>query len=473
MSKASAWRMLGALWLAEITAAYGASMIYAANKALIAQFGNPIMIGWLVAIFLLVGSAAAAVGSRLGDLYGRRRVLLALLIMAGVGLVLGTISSSYPLLLVARGLQGLTLAVLPLCLGILRERLPPERLPFGIGVVISGASAGSVVALVAGGILTDSFGWRGVFGGGAILEGLASAAVAAAVPASAPHRNAGAVDYVSAVMAIPAIAGLLFVISNGRTWGWSDPLLLGLLLSSLALDAIWIIRSLRLRDPLIDFRLFARRDVLVMNVTYMLIALGSFQITLIFSVLLQAPAWTGVGLGVAATTAGLAIMPSTLLALLIAPFTGLLVGRYGGRAVTIGGGIITITGWICGIAWHDSVLSVALGMCVMAAGGVILYAAGPAVLMNAVPPERTSEATGMMVVLRNIAMAAGAQIVAVLLATETVSDPAKGRGSFPSGHAFVLAMAVVTLISLAATLTATALRRSHRDPPASSLAVTV
>lgn len=451
--------LMGSLWLAEITAAYGSSMIYAAMKPLVAQFGDPVSVGWLVTIFLLIGAASAAVAARLGDIYGRRRLLLILLLISGAGLALGAVTSDYRILLLARGLQGLSLAIMPLCFGLVRENVRPERLPLAISLLISAASAGTLMALVLGGVLTDRLGWHAVFAWGALFSAVSFALVLAFVPRSAGHQDGTRTDFLSALYCTPAIGGLLFVISSGRSWGWTSPALLGVLAASLALGGLWVVRSLRLANPLIDLRLFATREVLVINITYMLIALGSFQITLIFSMLLQAPVWTGVGLGQPATVAGLIILPSTALAMLIAPATGLLVVRYGGRAVIIAGGIVTVAGWLCGIANHETVTSIALGMCVMTAGGVILYAAGPTVLIGAVPPERTSEATGMMIVLRTMAMAVGAQIIAVLLATDTVSNAAVGKGSYPTEQAFVLAMAVVAGVSVLAILTALALRR--------------
>lgn len=466
MSRTSSMAMIGALWLAEITAAYGTSMIYAATKALVTQFGNPVSVGWLMTLFLLVGSASAALASRLGDLYGRRRVLLTMLLVSGLGLLIGAVSASYPLVLLSRAMQGLTLAVMPLCFGIVREQVRAERLGLAISLLISAASAGTLLALVGGGFLTDRFGWHGIFAAGAAFSFLSFGAVWALVPARPGHHDGAPTDFLGALLGAPAIAGLLFAISSGRSWGWSDPRLLGVLLFSLALGGLWIGRSLRMTNPLIDFRLFARHDVLVINLAYMLIAFGSFQITLIFSLLLQSPTWTGAGLGIAATAAGLVTMPSTALAMLIAPPIGLLIARHGGRIVTIWGGVVTVVGWICGILWHDTVASIAIGMCVMTAGGVTLYAAGPTVLIGAVPPERTSEATGMMVVLRTLAMAAGAQIVAVLLASDTVSNPALGKGSYPTEQAFMLAMGAVVLASVAATLVAAMLHRpARRDPP--------
>jgi MFS family permease len=462
--------MIGALWLAEIAAAYGTSMVYAATKALVAQFGDPVSVGWLMTVFLLVGSASAALASRLGDLYGRRRVLLAMLLVSGLGLLIGAASASYPLVLLSRALQGLTLAVMPLCFGIVREQVRAERLALAISLLISAASAGTLLALVGGGFLTDRFGWHGIFAAGAAFSFLSFAAVWALVPATPGHHDGAPTDFLSALLGAPAIAGLLFAISSARSWGWADPRLRGILLLSLALGGLWIGRSLRMANPLIDFRLFARHDVLVINLAYMLIAFGSFQITLIFSLLLQSPTWTGAGLGIAATAAGLATMPSTALAMLIAPPIGLLIARHGGRIVTIWGGVVTVVGWICGILWHDTVASIAIGMCVMTAGGVTLYAAGPTVLIGAVPPERTSEATGMMVVLRTLAMAAGAQIFAMLLASDTVSNPALGKGSYPTEQAFMLAMGAVALASVVATLVAAMLRRpAHRDPPPSAV----
>jgi MFS family permease len=455
---------IGALWLAENTAAYGTSMIYAAIKPLIASFGDPVTVGWLVTGFLLVGGAAAAVAARLGDLYGRRRILLWLLAISALGCAMGGASSRFAIVLAGRGLQGLALAILPLCLGLVRENVRPERMPLAVGLVISAASAGTVLGIVLGGVLTDQLGWHAIFYAGTGFGLLSMLGVWAFVPPSAAHHKGEPLDLLSAVLSVPAIAGLLFVISSGRSWGWGDPRLLGIATASLLLIALWIHHSLRHREPLIDLRLFAQRNVLVVNIAYMLIALGSFQVTLIFSLLLQAPTWSGAGLGVPATAAGLAILPSTVLACFVAPFTGLLVERFGGRTMMIAGGILSTIGWMCGVFGHGTVTAVMLNLCIMTTGGVILYSSGPTVLIGAVPPERTSEATGMMIVLRSMAMAAGAQIVAVLLATDTVADPARGAGRYPSESAFMLAMLAVAATCVLATLVAMALPRRPRDP---------
>jgi MFS family permease len=452
--------LLGSLWLGETTAAYGSSMTYAAMRPLIAAFGDPVSVGWLVTIFLLVGAAGAAVAARFGDLYGRRRLLLAALVTGGTGLALGTFSSRYSLVLLGRAMQGMDLAVLPLALGIVRENFTPARLPLASGLVISAVASGTLMAMLLGGWMSDLFGWHAVFAIGVVSSALAIGGVLIFVPARPGIRDGKPTDIASALLCIPAIASLLFVVSSGGSWGWTDPALLAILLLGILLAALWVWHSLRHPEPLIDFRLFARRDVLIVNLVYALAAIGAFQVILILSMMMQAPRWTGIGLGVPAHVAGLATIPAALLSLVAAPVAGLLVKRLGGRVVMILSGVIMTLGFIWTMASHATLIIVIFDFCFITLGTTTLYAAGPPVLMGAVPPERTSEALGMMTVVRAMCTAIGAQLVAVLLATDTIAGPDGGSGRFPTTASVLMTLGAIALLSAVATILAGTLKKS-------------
>jgi len=246
-----------------------------------------------------------------------------------------------------------------------------------------------------------------------------------------------------AVLLVPAITGLLVVLSQSRHWGWADGRTWGLMIASLATLALWLRHELRTPSPLIDVRLLGHRQLALANIGVALLALGPLQHGLVMSQLLQQPSWTGAGLGLSATTAGLLLAPPMALAMLVGPGCGALAARRGARVPALWASAILLVGW-AGIALqHASVAFVAAMTVLQGIGMAAAYAVVPMLIVEVAPSERTSETTGVSAVLRYIFNAVGSQVVAVMLAHATVSDPAHGPGNYPAASAFELALVVI------------------------------
>ncbi|MET0250084.1 MAG: MFS transporter [Sphingobium sp.] len=444
--------LMTALLLAEVSGSFETAMIYAALNKLIAAFGDPVKVGWLVTAYMLVGAGAAAVAGRLGDIFGRRRVIEILLGMGLLGAVISASTDHFGMVLFGRILQGVTGALFPLCIGLVREKLPPALVPVNVGLIVSGAGVGTALGLVLGGAIVDNFSWHGIFWMSASLCAISIVAVRLWVPRSEPAPRAGKLDWVGGVLFVPAIFGVLLYITNGKNWGWTDPLALALLVGSVLLMVIWVMQALRSTDPLINVRLFRNRNVLVANLVAALICVAGLQHSLVMSVLLQAPLWTGVGLGVSATVAGLIKLPANACAFFAAPLSGWAQSRIGGRWVMAAGGAISTMGWISAMIFHDSALHIGLALVVISCGGTILFAVGPNIIVDSVPADRTSEAVGMMTVVRQAFIGIGAQLMSVLMASDTVSLVPGGQPRYPTEDAFMLAMGVIVVVTAAASL---------------------
>lgn len=455
------WGIIAALWMAEITGSFETAMILAASKSLLVDFSDPVLIGWLISGYLIVGAAVAAVAGRLGDIYGRRRVMLALLLIGAAGSLMSALATSYAVLLTGRIIQGLTGAILPLCIGLVRENLPPERVSMGIGLMISGASVGTATGLVLGGWIVDTSGWHGVFFASAGFCLLSFAMIRLFLPVS-PRKPAVRLDWLSGVLFAPGILCLLLYISNGPKAGWFAPLNLAGLAMAVALLGWWLVHSLRSDDPLINIRLFRDRNISIANAITALTAMSTLQITLVFSIMLQAPKWTLVGLGASATLAGLAKLPSNIFSLFAGPLSGWLTYKGGGRFAMIVGGLLTIIGWTMALFAHATLLQVVVALCVISFGSTMFFAVGPTILAYAAPAERTSEVTGVMTVIRQAFLGIGAQIVTVLLATDQVVA-LDGTTRFPTPAAFDLAIGFIIATCLIATLVALALPRGMKQ----------
>src|SRR5438093_13678799 len=182
---------------------------------------SPSGIAWMVTAYLLVASIATPIFGRLGDMFGKQRLLAISLGCFAVGSLVCTFANTLDLMIVGRGLQGLGGGVFPLCFGVVRDEFPRHRVPTGIALLGAIAAIGSSIGLPLGGGLTDGPGYHAIFVVAAIMGGLATATTLLFVPKS-PIRTPGRVDIRGAAILGVSLTGLLIAISRGADWGWAS-----------------------------------------------------------------------------------------------------------------------------------------------------------------------------------------------------------------------------------------------------------
>ncbi len=455
-----------ALFIAEMTVTFEGAMIYAALPTLNSVFGDPVKAGALLTSHMLIAAATAPVAGRYGDITGRKRVIVALLVFALLGTLLSALTSNFALILVGRALQGLSAAVLPLSIGVIRQTWSAGRVALGVGLLTTSQGVGAALGVLLGGWIIDHYAWQSLFFASAVLLMISIVAVLLWVPMTPGNPTKRPIDWIEGLMPVPAIASLLFAINLIRKAGWLDPRVLGLTAFGIVVLALWARRSLRSEEPFIDLRLFKLRNFAVINGITVLIGMGTMQIIYVFAAYMQSPKWTMVGLGVTATMAGVAKLPSNFCSFFAGPLSGLMSQRLGDRATVMTGAMLATLGWIVSLTMPATIVHVVAVLIVISFGTTILQAAIPNVVVSAVPEKRTSEAVGTMSVLRGIAAALGAQMIAMLLASHTVTAP-QGGAKFPSEEAFRLTMLVMIGLTLVGVLLAMLLRKqdsSIRSP---------
>ncbi len=451
-----------ALFIVEIAAVFETTMIYVAMPTLIREFGDPLTAGWLVTAHMLVGAGVAVLAGRLGDIYGRRRVMLVLLAAGLIGSILSAVTKVFAIVLIGRALQGLSAAVLPLTIGVIRENLPEGRVPVAVGLMTTAAGAGTASGLVLGGAIIDTLNWHWLFVASAVLLGLALAAVALVVPSREGTPPRQPIDWIEGLMPVPAIAAILLGISMSKTHGWAEPAVGGLIVAGIVVLALWARRSLAASEPFVDLRLLASRNVALANLAMVFFALGSMQSVFVMTTYAQNPVWTLAGLGLAATIAGLIKLPSNILSFFAGPLAGWLQQKAGLRVPIVSGSILMALGWVWALGLPGSTVEVILLLCVISFGTTIVNAAVPNVIVASVPQERTSEAIGTMAVVRGMFSGIGAQIIALLLATGTLAE--KGGAQLPSAEGFRLAMGWVIIATVVVALSGLMIRARERQP---------
>jgi MFS family permease len=443
--------IIAAVFLVEVSATFETSMLYAALPTLIRTFGDPITAGWLVTMHMLIGTVACVVAGRLGDMFGRQRVMLLLLAVATLGSLISAVSSAFGVVLLGRALQGFATAAIPLSIGILRENLPEERLPVAVGLMTTAQGMGVAVGLVLGGVIIDNLNWHWLFAVSGLLLLASWLVVRAVVPARPGNPPTEKIDWIEGLLPAPAIGAVLLGLSLSKTYGWGDPRCWAVASAGAALMAVWAMRSLKARDPFINLRLLGERNIAVANICAILLGLGSAQIVFVFSTYMQAPAWTMAGLGFSATLAGFAKLPSNMLSFVAGPLAGWMTVRRSVRVPIFLGGVLATLGWLAGMTLPNTLAQMIALLCLISFGTTLLNASLPIAVVGAAPEDRTSEAIGTMSVIRGMCAAVGTQMIAVILATDTVTEPG-GGGAFPSPAAYHLTMACIAALSLAAGL---------------------
>ncbi|MFI1706593.1 MFS transporter [Streptomyces griseoruber] len=393
---------------------------------------------WAVTATLLAAAVATPVMGRLGDMYGKRRMLLAGLVMLVAGSVTAALSDTLAPMVVGRALQGLASGVIPLGISIMRDELPAERLGSATALMSASLGVGGALGLPAAALIADHFDWHALFWTSAALGVVAALLVPLYVPES-PVRAGGRFDVVGALGMAAGLVCLLLGISKGADWGWGSATTLGLFGAAAVVLLLWGLFELRVPQPLVDLRTTARRQVLVTNLASMAFGFSMFAMSLVLPQLLQLPEATGYGLGRSLLAAGLVMAPTGLVMMATAPLSALVSGARGPKTTLMIGAVIVAAGYGLGIVLTDAVWQLVLVSCVVGAGIGFAYGAMPALVMGAVDPSETAAANSLNTLMRSIGTSTASAVAGVILARMTTTF---GTVALPSENGFKVVMAV-------------------------------
>ena len=230
---------------------------------------------WAVTATLLAAAVATPVVGRLGDMFGKRRMLLVSVVMLVVGSVVCGLSDALVPMIVGRALQGLSSGVIPLGISIMRDELPAERLAGATALMSASLGVGGALGLPTAALIADNFDWHVLFWASAAMGAAALVLVLAFVPESRV-RTGGRFDAVGAVGMAVGLVSLLLAISKGADWGWASGNTLGLFAVAVVVLLVWGVFELRTAQPLVDLRTTARRQVLFTNLASIAVGFSMF-----------------------------------------------------------------------------------------------------------------------------------------------------------------------------------------------------
>ncbi|MFF6640037.1 MFS transporter [Streptomyces althioticus] len=394
---------------------------------------------WVLTSTLLSGAVATPIMGRLGDLFGKRRMLVVSLAVMVVGALVSAFTSDLLVMIAGRTLQGFAMGAIPLGIGLMRDMLPRERLGSAMALMSSSIGVGGGLALPAAALVAQHTDWHALYLGAAGLGVLAIALTLAVVPES-PLRAKGTFDLPGALGLTAGLLLFLLPVSKGSAWGWTSGTTLGLFGAAAVVLLLWGLMELRVTAPLVDLRTTARREVLLTNLASIMVGVSFFVVSLVLPQLLQLPTASD-GLGQSMVVAGLCVAPLGLTMMFTAPVYARLSARYGPKVTLIIGLLVIAAGYGGGLglmsaAWQTVVTSVVLG-----AGIGLAYSSLPALIVGAVPASETGAANGLNTLMRSIGTSVSSAVIGMVLAN---TSDVVGGVAVPTLHGFRVSFGIAT-----------------------------
>jgi EmrB/QacA subfamily drug resistance transporter len=450
-------RTLGILVLGAISYALAQTMIIPALPAIQHDVGASAEAAtWLLTAFLLTSSVSTPLLGRLGDMYGKEKVLLAVLGVFALGSLVCAIGGSIGVLILGRAIQGAAGAIFPLAFGIIRDEFPRERVATSIGLISATFGIGGGLGLVLAGVMVDHLSVQWIFWSSVLVTGIAAWATWRYVPES-PVRVKAQIDWGGAALLSLALASLLLGVSQGNAWGWESTRVLGLFAAAAVFGAAFVSFERRVAEPMVDMELMSQRAVWSTNLVAFAIGFAMFGSYVLIPQLVELPAVTGYGFAKSTTVAGLILLPSAVVMLGAGPLSGWLGSRFGSRLPLFLGGIFALLAYVELALFHETLAEIAFGALLVGIGIGLAFAAMANLVVEAVRQDQTGVATGINTIMRSIGGSIGAQVAAAMLAGHVILG-----GRFPAEKGFTEAFAMSAVAAVVALIATSLIPRPRR-----------
>jgi EmrB/QacA subfamily drug resistance transporter len=436
---------LAILTLAGAAFSLQQTMVFPALATFQEEFGSTTAwTTWVLTGFLVSGAVCTPILGRLGDQFGKERLLLVSLSLFLAGCIGAAFAWNLWSLIGFRVVSGAGGALFPLSFAIIRDEFPPEKVKVGIGLLSAVWGVGGGFGIVLSGLIVDNFSWRFLFLLGSIPVALSIVLIHRYVPES-PIRTPSRVDVPGALLLSGALVSLMVALTEGERWGWGSPLLATVLLLSAGLFVLWGVVEARSPSPMVDLRMLAHRPILLTNVATLISGFALFSCFVLLPSFVQMDPAAGYGFGATATQAGLFLLPSSVAMLFAGPLAGAIGRRYGSKWPLAGGMAIVSTSAFLFATTHDDPLPVLVASGLLGLGVGAAFAAMAALVTDNVDQREVGVAAGMNTVVRMIGAVVGGQVGAALLTSRTV-----GFTAIPEESAYTITFGLSALTALAA-----------------------
>jgi EmrB/QacA subfamily drug resistance transporter len=400
---------------------------------------------WVLTAYLLSASIFTPIMGRLGDMWGKERMLVVALIALTLGSVLAALTSSIVVMIVARVIQGIGGGVLPLSFGIIRDEFPRAKVAGAVGVIAALAAAGAGLGIVLAGPIVQALNYHWLFWIPAIILGGATVAAKLIVPES-PVRTAGRLNWAAAALLSGWLVALLVPISEAPTWGWGSARVLGLLAVAVVLALAWVVVESRSSHPLVDMHMMRIPVVWTTNLVALLFGVGMYATFAFLPEFLQTPASAGYGFGVSITRSGLILLPASVAMFAVGVASGRLTSRFGAKMVLVAGALISIAPFVILTFAHQQQWEILVAMVLEGVGFGMAFAAMSNLVVQGVPPEQTGVASGMNANIRTIGGSIGAAVMSSIVTSTARAGGLPTEAGYTHGFGLLTGAAIAAAI---------------------------
>ena len=398
---------------------------------------------WVLTAYLLSASIFTPIMGRLGDMFGKERMLVVALVALAGGCMMAALASSLTMMLVARVIQGVGGGVLPLAFGLIRDEFPREKVAGAVGVIAALAAAGAGLGIVLAGPIVNTLDYHWLFWIPMVILVIAAVAAHVVVPESR-ERTEGRINWRATVLLSGWLVALLLAVSEAPVWGWGSARVLGLCVAAIVLAISWVAVENRAAHPLIDMNMMRIPAVWTTNLVALLLGVGMYAAFAFLPQYLETPASAGYGFGASITHAGLILLPSSVAMFVFGGLSGRLSGRFGARAVLIAGTAISVAPFVLLTVARAHQWEILIAMVLQGVGFGLAYAAMSSLVVQAVPAQQTGVASGMNANIRTIGGSLGAAVMSSIVTAGT------HHGSLPANSGYTHGFLALTIAAAAA-----------------------
>lgn len=404
------WR-LAALCLAMLLPSLGISIANVALPSLKAEFGASTQdVQWVVIAYLVALTSSLVAAGRLGDMFGRRRLLLAGIGLFALAAAAALFASDLWILVLARAVQGLAAAVLmSLTIAMVGDLVPKERIGSAMGLLGTVSAIGTALGPSVGGLLIAGFGWSGVFALMALAGTMSFAFAARLLP---PDEAANTVrppfDFVGALLLAISLGTFALAVTIAAT-----TLVTGLLLAVSTAGMLAFVRvEMTTAAPLVRLALLGKRGIRAGLISIALVS------TIVMTTLVVGPFYLSGTLALGPTVTGLVMSIGPLVSALVGLPAGRLVDRFGPAvAISIGlAGVLLGTLSMALLAPALGTAGYAASLVIVTAGYALFQAANNTALMSSAGKEQRGVASALLALARNLGLVLGASAMGALFA---------------------------------------------------------
>ncbi|MFD3486211.1 MFS transporter [Streptomyces sp. NPDC058665] len=370
---------------------------------------------WSYTITLLVGATLTPLLGRLADGRRRRPAMIVVCAFVTLGCAISAVGTEFGVFLTGRALQGVAVALVAMTIACARDLFTGPAMTRLVALLSITTALGAGAAYPLTTYVAEHFGPRAAYGGATSLALLVTLAVAGGLPAVVPVDGKPRLDVPGAIVLIAATVCALLAISQGNSWGWSSAGVLVLGGVALVLLLLWIRLELRAAHPLVELRLFARRDVLAAHLTGLLMGVSLYSTPVLITRVGLAPRSSQYGVGLSLSAIGVVMVPIAICNYLSSRTATAVARMWGRRIALAAGGVAGALGPLMLIG-VDGRLSLLLASVVLTSCGAgATFGTLPGLIVDSVEPGETGSATSVNILLRAVGGAVGSAVTAALV----------------------------------------------------------